>query len=122
MSGIPVEIDVPLGAERSKLPPSVEIQLMRVVQEALTNVRKHSKATSVQVKFEPNGDNELRVIIADDGQGFELARPRLTGWPRFGLQTMRERAEAVGGALKIDSAVGKGTRVEVRVPLPQASN
>jgi nitrate/nitrite-specific signal transduction histidine kinase len=122
MSGIPVEIDVPLGAEGSKLPPSVEIQLMRVVQEALTNVRKHSKATSVQVKFEPNGDNELRVIIADDGQGFELARPRLTGWPRFGLQTMRERAEAVGGALKIDSAVGKGTRVEVRVPLPQASN
>ncbi len=122
MSGIPVEINVPPGAEKSKLPPSVEIQLMRVVQEALTNVRKHSKATTVRVKFEPNGNNELRVTIADDGQGFELARPRLTGWPRFGLQTMRERAEAVGGALKIDTAIGKGTRVEIRVPLPQPNN
>jgi signal transduction histidine kinase len=95
---------------------------MRVVQEALTNVRKHSKASAVQVKFEPNGNDELRVIIADDGQGFEMDRPRLTGWPRFGLQTMRERAEAVGGALKIDSAAGKGTRVEIRVPLPQPNS
>jgi signal transduction histidine kinase len=122
MSGILVEIEVPPDAERSHLPPSVEIQLMRVVQEALTNVRKHSKASTVQVKFEPNGDNELRVTIADDGQGFEMDRPRSKGWPRFGLQTMRERAEAVGGALKIDSAAGKGTRVEILVPLPQLSN
>ncbi len=122
MSGIFVEIEVPPEAEKSQLPPSVEIQLMRVVQEALTNVRKHSKASTVQVKFEPNGNDELLVIIADDGQGFELDRPRLTGWPRFGLQTMRERAEAVGGALKIDSAAGKGTSVEIRVPLPQLNN
>ena len=122
MSGIPVEIDVSFGAEKAQLPPSVEIQLIRVVQEALTNVRKHSKATKVRVRFEPNGNNELCVTIADNGQGFFLDRPRLTGWPRFGLQTMRERAEAVGGALIIDTAAGKGTRVEIRVPLPQPNS
>jgi signal transduction histidine kinase len=119
MSGIEVEMRITPEAEGCQLASSVELQLMRIVQEALTNVRKHSKATAVGVTFERNG-NELRVTIADNGHGFEPAHLPSTGWPRFGLQTMRERAEAVGGTLDIDTAPGKGTRVHVLIPvLPQ---
>lgn len=116
MSGVQVEIQVSPDAASPSLDPSAEIQLMRIVQEALTNVRKHSRATTALLSFGHNGDH-LQVTIADTGQGFELARLPTTGWPRFGLRTMRERAEAVGGTLQIDAAPGEGTRVLVRVPL-----
>jgi signal transduction histidine kinase len=115
MSGVVVEMKIAPEAVQCQLASSVELQLMRIVQESLTNVRKHSKATAVGVTFERNG-NKLRVTIADNGQGFEPARLPSTGRPRFGLQTMRERAEAVGGTLDIDAALGKGTRVHVLIP------
>ncbi len=116
MSGIQVDINASPDAERSQLTPSAEIQLIRIVQEALTNVRKHSRASTATVNFEMIGDG-LRVTIADNGEGFEQKRLPSTGWPRFGLHTMRERAEAMDGTLAIDAAPGKGTTVEVLVPL-----
>ncbi|MBI4302064.1 MAG: GAF domain-containing sensor histidine kinase [Chloroflexi bacterium] len=116
MSGIKVEVEVSPDAQDPFLEPSTEIQLMRIVQEALTNVRKHSRATTAFLAFERNGDH-LQVTIADNGQGFDLARLPATGWPRFGLHTMRERVEAVGGTLQIDATPGRGTKVLVRVPL-----
>lgn len=119
MTNIKVQFNTVDDVESLRLPASVEIQLMRIVQEALTNVRKHAKATEVSVALEQN-DSKLQVAIADNGQGFELTRLPSTGWPRFGLQTMRERAEAVGGSLNIYASIGHGTRVEVQVPvLPQ---
>ena len=118
MLDVHVQIEELADTDYSRFVPSVEIQLMRIVQEALTNVRKHSKASAVSVKFELNG-NELQVTVADNGHGFDLAHPRSTGWPRFGLQIMRERAEAVGGTLSIDTAPGQGTRVHMRMPLSQ---
>ncbi|MEK7281527.1 MAG: sensor histidine kinase, partial [Chloroflexota bacterium] len=117
---IPVEITISPEAERLQLPLNAEVQLLRVVQEALTNVRKHAKATTVAVTFECNNrSDELQVTIADNGRGFELTRLPSTGWPHFGLQTMRERAEAVGGTLQVDSAPGQGTRVRVHIPVAQ---
>lgn len=119
MTNIKVKFNIVGDVESLRLPASVEIQLMRIVQEALTNVRKHAKATEVSVALERN-DSKLQVTIVDNGQGFELTRLPSTGWPRFGLQTMRERAEAVGGSLNIYASIGHGTRVEVQVPvLPQ---
>lgn len=118
--GISVEIAVSPEAERLQLPLNAEVQLLRVVQESLTNVRKHAKATAVAVTFEQNNrSDELQVTIADNGRGFELTRLPTTGWPHFGLQTMRERAEAVGGTLHVDSAPGQGTRVRVHIPVAQ---
>ena len=114
MSDIQIEFKVSPDAEYAQLTPSVEIQLMRIIQEALTNVRKHSRATTVGIMFERD-NNELCVTITDNGQGFDLARVPSVGRPRFGLHTMRERAEAVGGVLSIDTTPGQGTKVEIRM-------
>ncbi|MBI4494610.1 MAG: GAF domain-containing sensor histidine kinase [Chloroflexi bacterium] len=101
-----------------RVSPAAELQLIRIVQEALSNVRKHARATAVKVALAQNG-GELQVEVADNGQGFDPARLSPTGWPRFGLQTMRERAEAVGGSFAMETGPGQGTRVVVRVPLPR---
>ncbi|MBI2288674.1 MAG: sensor histidine kinase, partial [Chloroflexi bacterium] len=82
----------------------------------LTNIRKHAKATEAKVAFQRN-DSQIRVTIADNGQGFDSTHLPLIGRPRFGLQTMQERAKALGGSLIIESATGRGTRVKVCIPL-----
>lgn len=94
-----------------RLPPAVETALFRIAQEALTNVARHAQASQVTVTLE-RVDGGIRLVIADDGVGFDPAVRRRGGW---GLMTMRERAEAVGGRLRLDSAPGKGTRVVVEV-------
>ncbi|HEX6228122.1 MAG TPA: GAF domain-containing sensor histidine kinase, partial [Solirubrobacterales bacterium] len=116
MPGAPQAIEVVAGEEVPKLPPATEIQLMWIVQEALTNVRNHADAGSATIRFSVE-EPELVVAVEDDGRGFEPARRTRTGWPHFGLQTMRERAEAVGGCFEIDSELDRGTAVRVRVPL-----
>ncbi len=94
------------------LSPLAEVQLVRIVQEALANVRKHARAGCIDVTLLVR-DGYLRVDIADDGVGFEAPG----GGRRFGLQTMRERAESVGGQLSIHSSPNQGTRVELHLPL-----
>jgi signal transduction histidine kinase len=116
MTGIDVRIDVDEVIESLSLPASAEIQLVRIVQEALGNVRKHAGAQSARVAIGER-DGELRVEVHDDGRGFEIERRHRTGWPHFGLQTMRERAEAIGGSLQLSSVPGEGTTVVVRVPV-----
>jgi signal transduction histidine kinase len=88
-------------------------EILRMLQEALTNARRHSGAGNVKVRLSEEG-NELVVEVDDDGRGFE---PEIG--PGVGLESMRERAAALGGQLEIDSHVGQGTRVRLRVPLPQ---
>lgn len=98
-----------------RLPSAVETALFRIAQEALTNVARHAQASRVTVSLEPV-DGGARLTIADDGVGFDPAAPRRPGEPpSWGLLTMRERAEAVGGRLKVESAPGKGTQVVVEV-------
>jgi signal transduction histidine kinase len=118
LGDLDVRLEVGDGVEALVLPPSAEIQLVRIVQEALTNVRKHARAGSARVSI-GHEDDVVVVEIADDGRGFDAARPRRIGWPHFGLQTMRERTEALGGRLEIDSAPGSGTTVRVSVPTSQ---
>ena len=116
MSGIRIEIEAPAGIDLSDLSPSSEIQLTRIIQEALTNVRKHSKATNAVVTFARRA-NELCLNITDNGRGFDMTNLPPREWPRFGLQTMKERAQAVGGGFEIQTALGKGCNILVRVPL-----
>jgi two-component system sensor histidine kinase UhpB len=102
--------------EDGRLPPQVELVLYRVVQEALTNVAKHANADNVRVELH-RGRDQVVAVVADDGQGFnveEMMRSRERGLGLFGMQ---ERLALVGGQLVIDSAPGRGTRVEARVPL-----
>ena len=93
--------------------PSAEIQLLRIIQEALTNVRRHAHAERAWVRFETENDGVVVVTIEDHGRGFDIHQPIPD---RFGLQTMRERAEAFGGQLAIESTPGAGTRIRVRLP------
>jgi len=96
--------------------PLAEIQLLRIIQEALSNVRKHARAEHVQVQLSVR-ESTVTVAVADDGIGFDPASLGRAGFPRFGLATMRERAEAIGGTIAIDSAVGHGTQVMIQVPM-----
>lgn len=99
---------------QSRLPEEMEIAFYRIVQEALNNVVRHSKAKSVDVILEPR-EGSLVLIIEDDGVGFDpQAVPGKAG--RMGLFGMRERAEMLGGKLIIESGVGKGTTLVVEVP------
>lgn len=113
-SGIQVSL-VPDGGEPARFSPEVEVQLLRIVQEALSNVRKHSKAKHAWIRFEAAPEGTV-VTIQDDGIGFDGDRTGLTGQPHFGLDTMRERAEAVGGSLRVRSEPGRGAQVVVTLP------
>ncbi len=99
------------------IPASVELAIFRILQEELTNVRKHSRAESVRIKTESSlGD--LILVVEDDGVGFdprELAAEQENG-KQLGLLAIRERVELLGGELAIDSIPGMGTRITVRIP------
>ncbi|MGI6375412.1 MAG: histidine kinase N-terminal 7TM domain-containing protein [Anaerolineae bacterium] len=110
------ELVVTGGLKADALGPRAQGQLFRIVQEALTNARKHGGARSVQVHFETT-DEWARVIVEDDGSGFDPAGLTRVDGRRFGLQFMRERAGELGGQLEIDAAPGRGTRIVVEVPL-----
>jgi PAS domain S-box-containing protein len=101
----------PAGSKNAR--PDAAVALFRIAQEALNNVLKHAKATSVRLDVSAT-DEELILDVQDDGQGFDLASARRGRW---GMTTMRERAEAAGGQLHIASSPGEGTRLHARVPL-----
>jgi len=107
--GIAVEMDVD-GIE-SRLTPSARASVLRIVQEAFQNVRKHAAASRVSIGLE--GDT---LVIADNGRGFDVIRLASGAGRNFGLQFMRERAELMGGQLQIESRQGEGTRILLRLP------
>jgi signal transduction histidine kinase len=119
LSELPVQVDIGPGAATAALPAETEIQLLRIAQEALTNIRKHARARSARVCLS-NGGPRLELRIEDDGCGFEPDRARGGGRPHFGLGTMRERAEAIGAEFWLESQPGRGTHVLVRLPLGPA--
>ncbi len=101
-----------------RLPDAIETTVFRVVQEALTNVRKHACATRAGVVVE-HRDGDLAAIVEDDGCGFPAIRggPRTSARQTLGLTTMSERAALVGGRLQVESRAGRGTTVYLRIPV-----
>lgn len=115
-----LEVDLHVGGmEEHRLPLAVETALYRIIQEALTNVARHSRARNVSVVLEQR-DSTVVAIVEDDGQGFHVDRVFSTrGEERcLGLYGMHERASLVGGMLAVESSPGVGTTVFVQVPLP----
>lgn len=106
------------GIDKLKLPPNVESGIYRIVQEGLTNISKHSNASSVKVTIRFQS-SLLTVVISDDGQGFDVVAARSNGSDRrsFGLIGMLERVELIGGILDISSKNNCGTKIRVSVPL-----
>ena len=117
MSDLRVTLEAGDRVEVLQLQPEVEIQLVRLVQEALANIRKHAQAAQARVRLGLE-HGLLTIEVTDDGIGFDQSLEARTGWPRFGLQTMRERAQAVGGRFHVESSPGTGTRVSVTLPVP----
>jgi signal transduction histidine kinase len=111
LTGVPVDFEC-RGWDERRVPDEVETALYRVLQEALTNVARHAKADAVNVLLTRDSDH-IDLIIEDRGRGFTT--PAVAPQPRLGLLGMRERMEAVGGRLEVESAEGLGTTVFARV-------
>jgi two-component system sensor histidine kinase UhpB len=108
-------------APRGRLGPAVEIALFRVAQQALANIADHAMATAVEVRLERSPTGEIVLLVTDDGCGFERSHvERAGGGLGFGLTAMRERVEALGGQLSVQTRPGGGTSVKARVPYPPA--
>lgn len=114
VAGLTVQVDV--DDDVPEVGPKVRVELMRVVQEALNNVRKHANAANVLVRITA-ADGGMDVSIHDDGSGFSL-KEELQG--HFGMDIMSERAQSIGGLLNVVSAPHRGTRVHVWVPATEA--
>jgi signal transduction histidine kinase len=114
-AGIAATLETEFDTEPT-LSPRAEVQIIRVIQEALTNVRKHARATSAVVRVTCD-DGFVTFRIEDNGCGFDLAKRLLDADSGFGLHAMRERIESIGGALAVDSAPGRGTALIARVPV-----
>jgi two-component system nitrate/nitrite sensor histidine kinase NarX len=111
-SGISVDLEAP-GGPLGPVPPATEVQAVRIIQEALTNVRKHAAVGRARVRLQRDGA-WLRVAVEDDGDGWD--GPAAPAGLHFGLKMMRERAEGLGGRLEVESAPGRGTRVVATLP------
>jgi len=114
---IPVSLRTDDAADRFS--PLAAFQLFRLIQEALTNVRKHAGAREATVTLASHGPDQLRVVIADDGQGFTTGSQRNGTARPLGLTSMRERVEALGGTFHVDSRPGSGTQVTATIPMPR---
>lgn len=116
LSDIPIEVSISPDIEECKLEPHVETQLIRIIQEALANIRKHAEATSAKVSFEVVSSRML-VTVQDDGRGFHPASVPASNGRHFGLDIMGKRTQEIGGQFKIRSAPGTGCTVAVSIPL-----
>jgi signal transduction histidine kinase len=113
--GIETKLDVvrvPSVASRLSLTPASEIQLLRIIQEGLTNIRRHANAHRIRLRVD-EGLEEIMVSIQDDGKGFDPENVTSEG---FGLKIMSERAASVGGRITIYSKDGQGTTLEIILP------
>jgi signal transduction histidine kinase len=111
ISSISSEIDDDLG----DAPLAVKITVYRLVQEALTNARRHAPGEPARVSVRRDGDN-LMIEVADSGPGFD---PLAAAADRLGIAFMRERVRLVGGVFEVDSAPGRGTVIRARISLTE---
>ncbi|MGQ9586464.1 MAG: GAF domain-containing sensor histidine kinase [Anaerolineae bacterium] len=112
-----VRVELLVENERlTEFSSNMRIQILRIIQESLTNVRKHAGTDRAQIRIEQEA-SRVRITVEDDGRGFDPAQVAEKGRHYFGLEIMRERAESVGGSMELDSRPGQGTRVIIRMPL-----
>jgi signal transduction histidine kinase len=108
-----IQIEFSCGIQQApRLSPLGQAQLVRILQEALANVRKHASARQVQVRLAAH-NHSINLSVTDDGIGFKPSDVK----SHFGLQTMRERAASAGGMLTVSSEAGIGTCVDLSLPL-----
>ena len=106
-----IEVEVHVEGIDERLSTQARASVLRILQEALQNIRKHAAATRISIGLEGG-----TLVIADNGRGFDLMRVASRAGQNFGLQFMRERAELMGAQLHIESRQGEGTRILLRLP------
>lgn len=113
-----IACNLTISGKDVRLPPHIEVAIFRIIQHLLKNVRLHADASHVQVTLNISED-KATATVEDDGSGFDVAEALASAGQRktIGLSTIRERVEMLGGEISIDSAVGKGTRVEFWIPV-----
>lgn len=118
-TGIPITLD--LDANLGRLPEAIELSIFRIVQEGLSNVRKHARASTVQVFLKHTSPRALMASIADDGrglpEGFDLAA--LSSEGHYGLLGISERVALLGGRLRLQNQASSGLLIQVEIPHPR---
>src|SRR5262249_17056844 len=109
-----VEINVRIEGDPTRLPGSIEMNLLRIGQEAVANAVKHGKARRITIELS-YASSEVRLRVQDDGSGFAVEQGSPSG--HFGLLDMRERAQSMGSLLKVQSEPGHGSCISVDVPV-----
>jgi ligand-binding sensor domain-containing protein/two-component sensor histidine kinase len=120
-AGSAVDLQLQITGVRQKLSAELELNLLRIAQEAVANAMKHARARIIRVELAAEG-RFLRLGVKDDGQGFEPSGTFSAIGGHFGIVGMRERAQRLGGKFSLSSTLGSGTEVEVRVPLATSGN
>lgn len=118
---INIKLDIPGSV--NNIPPDKAKSVFYIIAEALTNIRKHSLAKNAELSLETNKNDELTVNIRDDGKGFDVnnALSNAGSSGKWGLISMRERTNSLGGTFAIDSGPQKGTRISINIPLTDGS-
>jgi PAS domain S-box-containing protein len=114
-TGVNVTINMPPDFTGEELEPGSQMNVLNIVREAMNNVRKHARAENLYISFSLS-QGLLYTVIEDDGKGFDPAQLHAAK-SGLGLDIMRERALEAGGQIDISSAAGRGTRIELRIPL-----
>lgn len=112
------QLEILTVGEAHRLPEIIGHELLRVAQEATTNAVKHGNAQCIVVRLDFTEPAQMRLVIEDNGVGFDPSAPVPAG--HFGIIGIRERVEKLGGSSELRSQPGKGTTVEVKVPLPKS--
>lgn len=113
-----IRVSFETHALKSRLPAPVETVVFRVMQEAISNIARHANARCVRIMLGANGAGML-ARIEDDGQGFDPAKTPGAPGEAWGMVGMRERANLIGGRVQVNSAPGRGTQIEIKIPLEQ---
>jgi signal transduction histidine kinase/ActR/RegA family two-component response regulator len=117
----PMTVEVVLGQEHIPMPDDHALMLYHSVRELLLNVVHHARTSRARLVLAVERNERLRVSVHDNGQGFDPASLEIKSEPaRFGLFSIQERMEAMGGSMHVDSAPGRGTRIALELPLTPA--
>ncbi len=113
---IPVTVNI--SGKEQRLSNQVELTIYRLVQESLANISRHAQASGARITLAFKS-SALELTVQDDGKGFDppTSLEKLTSGGHYGLMGMQERADSIGGELKIDSSLGVGTTVQLSVPI-----
>ncbi|MNE31246.1 Sensor histidine kinase LiaS [compost metagenome] len=114
---VPMELTLEMDEELS-LGKGIENHLFRIIQEAMSNTLRHSKADKMEIRIHRKM-NVVKVTLRDNGVGFQLDEKKQTS---YGLSTMQERVREIGGSIQFITAPGKGTRIEIAVPVMNEEN